>query len=62
MYITLLGSFYNFAYLKFIHTELCGLFGWRLMSWLGFGLELVLIYYMRPMWKWMEKGSTEVAK
>jgi cbb3-type cytochrome oxidase subunit 1 len=38
MYITLLGSFFNFGRLTSIHTELCGLFGWTPLAWFGISL------------------------
>ena len=62
MYITLLGSFYNLGYQKALHTEICGLFGWRLMSWIGMGVEVLIVLYLGRMWRWMEEGITEVAK
>ena len=62
MYITLLGSFYNLGYQKALHTEISGLFGWRLMSWIGMAVEIVIVLYLGRMWRWMEEGSVEVAK
>ncbi len=53
MYITLLGSFYNFGRLVSIHTELCGLFGWKLMSAVGMVLQLTLLIFLKRMFEWM---------
>jgi hypothetical protein len=53
MYVTLLGSFYNFGRLTSLHTELCGLFGWKLMSAFGMVLQMVLLIFLKPMFRWM---------
>lgn len=53
MYITLLGSFYNFGRLTTVHTELCGWLGWKLMSSLGLVLQMVILIFLKHMFQWM---------
>lgn len=62
MYITLLGSFYNFGRLTSIHTELCGWFGWRFASSVGMVLQMALLIGLRRMFSWMEAGEVKVPK
>lgn len=60
MHITLLGSFYNFGRLTSLHTWLCGLFGWRLMSVWGLVLQLGLLLLSKGMYDWMEAGEAAI--
>lgn len=53
MFITVLGSSLNFGKLTFVHTFLAGLLGWKLLSFVGIGLELVVVGFTPLIFKWL---------
>lgn len=60
MYITLLGSFFNFGRLTAVQTELCGIFGWKQMSLVGLGLQVVILVCSKKMFDWVERGECSI--
>ena len=53
MFITVLGSFLNFGKLTFVHTYLDGQLGWKLLSFVGIGLELVIVGFTPVVFRWL---------
>ena len=53
MFITVLGSYFNFGRLTFIHTYLCGLLGWRVLSFVGIGVQLLTVAFTPLLFRWL---------
>lgn len=53
MFITVLGSYFNFGRLTFIHTYLCGLFGWQVLSFIGIGFQLLIVGSTPLLFRWL---------
>lgn len=62
MFITVLGSYFNFGRLNFIHTYLCGLFGWKLLSFVGIGLQLMFVGFTPVIFRWLYRGNVDLRK
>lgn len=56
MYITVLGSYFNFGRLTFFHTEICGIFGWKLVSGLGLFLQFIIVLCLHNFYGWVING------
>jgi hypothetical protein len=62
MFVTVLGSYFNFGRLTFVHTELCGQFGWQFLSFLGLGLEVIILIATPKLFDWLEDGDLTLPK
>lgn len=60
MFITLNASFSNFGQLTSLQTLICGKFGWKLCSFLGLGIQAVIIGFTFRLFDWMKEGNSHV--
>jgi hypothetical protein len=60
MFITLNASFSNFGQLTSLQTLICGKLGWKLCSFIGLGLQLVIILCTFMLFGWMKEGNSHV--
>jgi hypothetical protein len=60
MFITLISSFSNIGMMTTIQTLLCGKFGWKLCSFVGLGIQLVIIFFIYPLIQWIKDGNYHV--
>ncbi len=62
MFITVLGSYFNFGRLTFLHTYLCGQYGWKQLSYIGLALQIVIVGMTPKLFAWMERGDLALPK
>ena len=57
MFITTLGSYFNFGRLTFIHTKLCGIYGWEKTTLIGLTLQIIILFLLPAMFSWVDKAD-----
>lgn len=62
MFITVLGSYFNFGRLTFLHTYLSGRCDWITLSLLGLALQVVIVAGTPKMFAWMQEGDLTLPK
>lgn len=62
MFITVLGSYVNFGRLTFMHTYLCGRYDWKPLSYIGLGIQAIIIAAMPFIFRWIEAGDLTLPK
>ncbi len=62
MFITMNASFSNFGSLTTIQTYICGKIGWELCSYIGFGIQIIVVLFMYKIFDWMHEGNYHVPK
>jgi len=53
MFITFLNSMANFGTLTTLHTKLLGVYGWKLLSAIGLGYQVIMVLILPILWDWM---------
>jgi hypothetical protein len=53
MFITVLGSYFNFGRLTFIHTYLSGRYDWKSLSLIGLVLQVLIVVATPRMFRWL---------
>lgn len=62
MFITVLGSYFNFGRLTFLHTYLCGRYDWKTLSLIGVGLQVFIVLLTPRLFRWLDEGDLTLPK
>lgn len=60
MFITLCASFSNLGQLTSLQTIICGALGWKLCSFIGLGIQLVIVIFTPRLFDWIKEGNSHV--
>jgi hypothetical protein len=62
MFITVLGSYFNFGRLTFLHTYLCGKYGWETLSFVGLAIQMLIVLATPRLFRWLKEGNLTLPK
>ncbi len=60
MLLTVLASSINFGEEKGVHTLLISIFGWKQCAFIGILIQLVIIFTVPKLYKWIDKGTVQI--
>jgi hypothetical protein len=60
MFITFMASFANLGLQLSFQTWLCGIFGWKLCSLVGAGIQFIILLLMPRFYDWVQDGDAHV--